>query len=199
MMQDDHIYTLNNNLNELTQRLANNIPDNDNTKNLNQQNINNIPDNDHINELNQRIVNHLLDKGIINKTTSQGTGDLMNDGLFCNSYITEALNVIKAQDKTNNNSDEPSVEDDDVEDIVIKPSSNYRVDEDRDPNYYKMIHHIDDLPTLIDNFLVYRCVLMLKEVFCDNTVILDIKQDIMHLIYNSDDINSLFSHENRRI
>ena len=81
---------------------------------------------------------------------------------FCNSYITEALNVIKAQDKTNNNSDEPSVEDDYIEDIVIKPSSNYRVDEDRDPNYYKMIHHIDDLPTLIDNFLVYRCVLMLK-------------------------------------
>ena len=66
------------------------------------------------------------------------------------------------------------------------------MDEDRDPNYYKMIHHIDDLPTLIDNFLVYRCVLMLKEVFCDNTVILDIKQDIMHLIYNSDDLNSLF-------
>ena len=104
--------------------MQNHRPDNDNTKNVNQQNINNIPDNDHINELNQRIVNHLLDKGIINKNTSQDTRDLMNDGLFCNSYITEALNVIKAQDKTNNNSDEPSVEDDDVEDIVIKPSSN---------------------------------------------------------------------------
>jgi hypothetical protein len=33
---------------------------------------------------------------------------------------------------------------------------------------------------------------MLKEVFCDNTVILDIKQNIMQLSYNSDDLNSLF-------
>ena len=90
------------------------------------------------------------------------------------------------------NSDEPSVEDDYIEDIVIKPSSNYRVDEDRDPNYYKMIHHIDDLPTLIDNFLVYRCVLMLKQVFYDSTACLEVKQDIMHLIFNSDDLNSLF-------
>jgi hypothetical protein len=133
MMKDDHIYTLNHNINKPNQRLANNRPDNDNIHELNQHNAN---------------------------------------------Y------------KTNNNSDD--VEDDYIEDIVIKPSSNYRVDEDRGPNYYKMIHHIDDLPTLIDNFLVYRCVLMLKEVFCDNTVILDIKQDIMHLIYNSDDLNSLF-------
>jgi hypothetical protein len=92
------------------------------------------------------------------------------------------------------------VKDDDVEYIVIKPSSNYRVDEDRDPNYYKMIHHIDDIPTLIDNFLVYRCVLMLKQVFYDSAACLEIKQDIMHLIYNSDDLNSLFfSNENRRI
>ena len=46
------------------------------------------------------------------------------------------------------------MEDDAVEDILLKPASNYIVDEDRDPNYYKMIHHIDDLPTLIDNFLL---------------------------------------------
>ena len=64
---------------------------------------------------------------------------------------------------------------------------------DRDRNYYKMIHHIDDLPTLIDTFLVSRCALMLKQVFCDSTVSLDIKKDIMHLVYNLDDINSLFS------
>ncbi|MFM7985083.1 MAG: hypothetical protein ACKPKO_37775, partial [Candidatus Fonsibacter sp.] len=115
------------NINILKQQIANHRPDNDNTKNVTQQNINNIPDN--INELNQQIVNHLLDKGIINITTSQDTGDLINDGLLCNSYITEALNVIKAQDKTNNNSD--YVEDDYIEDIVIKPSPNYRVDEDK--------------------------------------------------------------------
>ena len=30
MMKDDHIYTLNHNINELNQRLANNRPDNDN-------------------------------------------------------------------------------------------------------------------------------------------------------------------------
>jgi len=145
MMKDDHIYTLNHNINKLNQRLANNRPDNDNTKNVNQQ-----------------IVNHILNKDIIGKTANQENGDLIdlvNAGVQHHSYITEALNAIKDQ------SDEPSVEDDYIEDIVIKPSSNYRVDEDRDPNYYKMIHHIDDLPTLIDNFLVYTCVLMLKELF----------------------------------
>ena len=61
------------------------------------------------------------------------------------------MNQHNAKNNTNNNSDD--VGDDYIEDIVIKPSSNYRVDEYRDPNYYKMIYHIDDLPTLIDIFL----------------------------------------------
>ena len=39
---------------------------------------------------------------------------------------------------------------------MIKPACNYRVDEDREPIYYTMIHHIDDLRNLIDNVLVYR-------------------------------------------
>ena len=46
---------------------------------------------------------------------------------------------------------------------MIKPACNYRVDEDREPIYYTMIHHIDDLRNLIDNVLVYRCVLMLNK------------------------------------
>ena len=50
---------------------------------------------------------------------------------------------------------------------MIKPACNYRVDEDREPIYYTMIHHIDDLRNLIDNVLVYRCVLMLEKA-CDD-------------------------------
>jgi hypothetical protein len=115
MMKDDHIYTLNHNINKLNQRLANNRPDNDNTKNLNQQ-----------------IVNHILNKDIIGKTTNQKHGDLIdliNEGEQHHSYIAEALNGI--QDQIDD------VADDHIGDIVIKPSSNYRVDEDGDPNYYK--------------------------------------------------------------
>ncbi|MFM7985407.1 MAG: hypothetical protein ACKPKO_39445, partial [Candidatus Fonsibacter sp.] len=60
-------------------------------------------------------------------------------------------------------------------------------------NYYTMIHHIDGLPNLIDCFLVYKCVLMLKEVFGDRTTVLEMnKYNIMYLIYNSDDLNTLF-------
>ena len=56
-----------------------------------------------------------------------------------------------------------------------------------------MIHHIDDLLNLIDGVLVYRCILMLKEVFGDGSALLDTYQDnVMHLIYNSDDLNTLF-------
>ena len=90
-------------------------------------------------------------------------------------------------------------EDDDDEDdhdkdvVVYKPSSNYRVEEDREPNHHTMIHHIDDLPNLIDCFLIYKCVLMLKELFGDRTEVLNMNKDnIMYLIYNSDDLNSLF-------
>ena len=56
-----------------------------------------------------------------------------------------------------------------------------------------MIHHIDDLLNLIDNVLVYRCALMLKEEFDDRSAMFNIFQDnVMHLIYNSDDLNTLF-------
>ena len=66
---------------------------------------------------------------------------------------------------------------------MIKQSSNYRVEEDRDPNHYTMIHHIDDYLNLTDNVLVYRCVLMIKEACNDISAILDISQDnVMHLI-----------------
>ena len=51
----------------------------------------------------------------------------------------------------------PDIDDDDNKGVVmIKPACNYRVDEDREPIYYTMIHHIDDLRNLIDNVLVYR-------------------------------------------
>ena len=84
--------------------------------------------------------------------------------------------------------------DDDKDDVMIQPSSNYRVEEDKEPNQHTMIHHIDDLPNLIDCFLIYKCVLMLKELFGDRTTVLNMNKDnIMYLIYNSDDLNSLFS------
>ena len=59
--------------------------------------------------------------------------------------------------------DEDNDEDDHDKDVVVyKPSSNYRVEEDREPNHHTMIHHIDDLPNLIYCCLIYKCVLMLK-------------------------------------
>ena len=73
---------------------------------------------------------------------------------------------------------------------MIKPSSNYRVEEDREPNSHTRIHYTDDLLNSIDNVLVYRCVLMLKEAFDDRSANLDISQDnVMHLIYYSDYLN----------
>ncbi|MFM7987927.1 MAG: hypothetical protein ACKPKO_52300 [Candidatus Fonsibacter sp.] len=40
---------------------------------------------------------------------------------------------------------------------------------------------------------MYRCILMLKEVFGDGSAFLDTYQDdVMHLIYNSDDLNTMF-------
>ncbi|MFM7988027.1 MAG: hypothetical protein ACKPKO_52810 [Candidatus Fonsibacter sp.] len=41
-----------------------------------------------------------------------------------------------------------------------------------------MIHHIDDLPNLIDCFLVYKCVLMLEAVFGDGTAFVNMKNII---------------------
>ena len=73
---------------------------------------------------------------------------------------------------------------------MIKPSSNYRVEEDREPNSHTRIHYTDDLLNSIDNVLVYRCVLMLKEAFDDRSENLDISQDnVIDLIYYSDDLN----------
>ena len=97
MMKGDHIYTLNHNINRLTQQLTNNGPDND--------------------------------------------------------------------------------KDDDQDVIVVKPSSIYRVEEDRAPNFHTMIHLIDDLLNLIDGFLVFRCVLMLKDAFGDTSENLYIPSD----------------------
>jgi len=60
---------------------------------------------------------------------------MKDDHIYTLNHNINKLNQRLANNNTDNNSDEPSVEDDYIEDIVIKPSSNYRVDEDRDPNY----------------------------------------------------------------
>ena len=50
-----------------------------------------------------------------------------------------------------------------------------------------MINHIDDLPSLIDDLLVYRCVQMLKHISEDTFASSDNHQDnVLYLIYNSD-------------
>ncbi|MFM7978855.1 MAG: hypothetical protein ACKPKO_06025 [Candidatus Fonsibacter sp.] len=112
--------------------------------------------------------------------------------------LNHNINILKQQTANhrpdNEDNDDEENDDEDKDNILIKPSPNYRVEEDRDPNYYTMIHHIDDLPNLIDCFLVYKFVLMLKEVFEDGTAFVNMKKEnIMNLIYNSDYLNILFS------
>ena len=62
-----------------------------------------------------------------------------------------------------------SKSDNDDEDLVMKPSSNYRIVKDRAPNSHTMLYRIDDLILFIEAMLVYRCMLMLKDFFGDNT------------------------------
>ncbi|MFM7988028.1 MAG: hypothetical protein ACKPKO_52815, partial [Candidatus Fonsibacter sp.] len=82
--------------------------------------------------------------------------------------LNHNINILKQQIANHRPDNEDNYDkennDKDKDNILIKPLPNYRVEEDRAPNYYTMIHHTDDLPNLIDCFLVYKCVLMLKEV-----------------------------------
>ena len=55
---------------------------------------------------------------------------MKDDSIYTLNHNINKLNQRLANNNTDNNSDEPSVEDDYIEDIVIKPSSNYKVEED---------------------------------------------------------------------
>ena len=71
-----------------------------------------------------------------------------NKVLYCmmkgDHLYTQNHNIdILTQQFAKHRPDDDEYDDKDV--VVIKPSSNYRVEEDRDPNHYTMIHHIDDL------------------------------------------------------
>ena len=98
-------------------------------------------------------------------------------------------NISRLNQQIEHDREDSDTDDDDNNKIVIKPSSNYNVEEDKDPKYQKKINHLDDLPSLIDDLLVYRCVQMLKQLSEDTSASSDNNQDnVLYLIYNSDDI-----------
>ena len=61
--------------------------------------------------------------------------------------------------------DERTVEDTYEDEIVLKPSSNYRLEEARAPKCHTVLFHIDHILQLIDGILIERSNLMLKYIW----------------------------------